>query len=92
MKLVTPILKIKKKERDLDSSVRVAAYALRSLCIGSSGDNSGVVLDADMAKLIEAREKARVKARTKAVAKARAKASTKKKMVVVERKRSSASS
>ena len=89
MKLVPPILKIKKKERD---SVRVAAYALRSLRIDSSGDNNGVVLDADMAKLKEVREKARVKARTKAVAKARAKALTKKKMEVVERKRSSASS
>jgi hypothetical protein len=58
----------KRKERDLDSSVRVATYELRSLRIGSSGNNSGggSFLDADMAKLIEAREKARVKARAKA--------------------------
>ena len=54
----------KRKERNLDSSVRVATYELRSLRIGSSGDSSGggVFLDADMAKLIEASEKARVKA------------------------------
>ena len=71
----------KRKERDLDSSVRVAAYALRSLRSGSSGeDNSGGGgLDADMEKLREAREKARVKAR--------AKASTEKKIVVVEKKK-----
>jgi hypothetical protein len=77
----------KRKERDLDSSVRVSVYALRKLRIGSSGDNSGGGgLDADMEKLREAREKARVKARAKAAAaKARAKASTEKKKVVVEK-------
>ena len=80
----------KRKERDLDSSVRNAGYALRSLRSGSSGeDNSGGGgLDADMEKLREAREKARVKARARAAAaKARAKASTEKKKVVVEKKK-----
>ena len=72
----------KRKERDLDSSVCVAPYALRSLRSGSSGeDNSGGGgLDADMENLREAREKARVKARARAeAAKARAKDSTEKK-------------
>ncbi len=80
----------KRKERDLDSSVRNAPYALRSLRSGSSGeDNSGGGgLEADMEKLREAREKARVKARARAAAaKARAKASTEKKKVVVEKKK-----
>ncbi len=73
----------KRKERDLDSSVCVSPYALRSLRSGSSGEDKsgGGGLDADMEKLIEAREKARVKAR------ARAKASTEKKKVVVEKKK-----
>ena len=64
----------KRNERNLDSSVCVAAYALRSLCFGSSGDNSaGLFFNADMVTLRETREKARAKARATAAAKLRPK-------------------
>ena len=83
----------KRKERDfdthLDSSASIA-YVLRSRK-DSSGGNSAGNLDADMKKLIEAREKARVKAaNARRAAKARAKALTEKKVVVVEKRRENA--
>ncbi len=59
-------------------------YQLRSR-EGSSGAGN---LDADMKKLMEAREKAKVKAaNARRAAKARAKALTEKKVAVVEKKK-----
>jgi hypothetical protein len=79
----------KRKERDFDthfdsSSAPPLAYRLRS----REDSNSAGNLDADMKKLIEARDKARVKAaNARRAAKARAKALTEKKVVVVDKKK-----
>ena len=76
----------RKKERESSLPVESSSpvlYALRSLN-GSSGGNSGSVLDADTKKLIEARAKAITKARNKAATKARAQ---KKGITVVLKKR-----
>ena len=77
----------KRKERDFDThndSSAPIVYELRSRKDSIGAGN----LDADMKKLMEAREKARVKAaNARRAAKARAKALTEKKLVVVEKKK-----
>jgi hypothetical protein len=72
----------KRKERDFSSAPIVYELRSRKDSIGAGN------LDADMKKLMEAREKARVKAaNARRAAKSRAKALTEKKVVVVEKKK-----
>jgi len=77
----------KRKERDFDTHIDSSAHF--SYELRSRKDSSGAVnFDADLKKLMEAREKARVKAaNARRAAKARAKALTEKKVVVVEKKK-----